>query len=105
MTLFLISEVSNMGDILFFPLNAIDTCCKRIIGATLSLPATTPRIFLVIMVLFIGLALMDKTLLEMFSTKHVSIKKVNRFILPSVLVLFLGWLVLLETLSINLSSA
>lgn len=102
-TFFLVGEALNLRDDLFFPLNAINIYCKGVVGAILFLLATVPKIFLIVLIFFIGLTLVDKRLLGVLLTRHISIGRVNRLILSKVLVLLFSWLILLETLGINLS--
>ena len=102
MTLVFINKALNIGDILLFSLDAIDTCCRRVVGAILFLPATMLRIFLVVLLFFISLVLVDKRLLRVLFVKQVSIEKVSRLIFPRIFVLLFSYSIFLKILSINL---
>lgn len=68
----------------------------------LFLPFVTPKIFLVILVLLVGLALIDRRLIVLLSTRYVNKKSVSKFILPKVLILFFHRFLPLKILCINL---
>lgn len=103
MALSFVVEALNMRNVFLFSLDAIDICCRGIIVATVSLSATTPRTFLVVLVLFAGLGLIGERLLGVLSTMFVNKKSVSRLILLRVFFLFLHRLVFLETLGIDLA--
>lgn len=102
MTLFFTVEVFNIRDILMFFLDDVDTYCKEIIAATLFPPIIAPLISLVVLVLFVGLALVDARLLGLFPTKCVNKGSVSGFILFGVLTLPFCGSVLLKAISIIL---
>lgn len=98
-------EPFNMGDIFFFFLgHDVDTCCKKVIVAILSLPPMTLKTFLVVLVLFVYLALVGKKLLGLLPTKYISKKSVNKLILLKVIIFFFCKSLFLERLGINLAN-
>lgn len=105
MTLSLAGKALNIGNVFPSSLDAVDTYYKGIVSAILSLLATAPRTSLIVLVLFIGLALVNGRLLGILPTRHISMEKVSGLILSGVFVLLLGWSIPSETLDINLPGA
>ena len=97
-------ETFDVREVLFFLLGkGVDTCSRGILASTLSSSTTAPRTSLVVLVLFVGLALVGGRLL--LPTRYVSRGGISGFILPGVLILLLRWSVTSETLGINLPRA
>lgn len=90
MTLYQVVEALNIGDVIPFFLDIDDIHCKEVIGATVFSSAMAPRIFLVVLVFFAGLALVGRRFLGVLSTKHISMRRISGLILSKVFVLFLG---------------
>lgn len=83
----------------------VSNYCKGVIATTLFLSSTVPKtIFLLVLVFFAGLALVNRRLLEIFTIKYISGKGVNRFIPSRVLLLFLCKHLTFEIFGVNLSS-
>lgn len=98
-SLFFAEKVLNIEKILFFFYsNNINTCYSKILALILFPSSIALRMFLVILVYFIGL--IDKRLL--FFTKYISKRGINRFILPRVLIFLFYQILALEKLGINL---
>lgn len=101
-TFFLIEKVFDKRDILpLFLGNDVNTYCKRVMATILSLSPIIPRAFLLVLVYFAGLAMVEKRLIGLLSTRYVNKESVSGFILPKVLILFLCRFVPLEILDIN----
>lgn len=104
MTFFFMVEIFDIGNIFFFFYeNNIDIGYKGIIIATLFLSPTTSIAFLIGLVFFAGLALVNRKLLGLLPTRYVNRKSVSRFILPNIFILFFYRSISLETLDINLA--
>lgn len=99
MTFFLIVKVFNIRNVFFFFFrNDIDTYYRRVMATTLFLSSASPKIFLVILIFFVDLALIG----ELFSTRYVYKKRINRLVLPKVFILLFCWSISIETFGINL---
>lgn len=73
-----------MGDFFSYFLNDVGIYYKGVIATNLSLFTTVPRNFLVVLIFFANLALVNRKLLGMLLTKCISKKSVSRFILLKV---------------------
>lgn len=93
-----------MKDIFSFFLDNINTYYRSVMVATLFLPRTMPKTFLVVLVFFTGLTLVGRRLLEVLPTKYVRKRSINELILLRVLLFLFYRPTPLETLSINLAN-
>lgn len=82
--------------------SGVNTYYKGVLASTLSLSTMVSRIFLVVLVRFISLALIAKRWLV--PTRYISRKDVSGFILLKVFILLFCLFVLLETVGIDFSS-
>ena len=96
-----------MEDIFFYFLDdiGINNCYKGVMAATFFLPFIMPRIFLVVLVFYASLTLVDRRLLGVLATKYVSGKSVSGLISSGVFFLLFYKHILLEILWINLVDA
>lgn len=102
MTILLIVQAFNLEDVFFFFFENNDNICgRRIIVATFLLSSAVLEIFLVVLILFVNLALVN----SFYFTRYVSKRKISELIFPGVIILLSHWSVFLETLGINIPSA
>lgn len=98
----------DLGDIFpfFFDNVSINTYYKRVMDTSLFLSSLMPKTtFLVVLILFTSLALVDRRLLGVFATRYLSGRGVSGFILFRVLFLLFCRLVLVEIVDVNFLSA
>ena len=81
-------KASNLRDVFLFFFDDINisTRCSQVMAITLFLSSSTPRNSLVVLVLFVSLALIDKRL-WLFATRYISDKNVNWISLAGVFLL------------------
>lgn len=100
--LFSIADIAfNLDNIFsFFFKNDINICDREIVVTTLFLSSVVSKTFLVILVLLIGLI---QALMDGFSIKHVSKRKISGFNLSKIFLLLFCRPVFLKTLGVNLT--
>ena len=91
--------VLKLGSVLpYFLRNNINTRGRGVGTMTLFSFFVTPRILLVVMVLFIGLTMISLALIGELPTRHVSKRRISGFSFSGVLLLFFSKFIPLETL-------
>lgn len=69
-TLFFAVKIFDIGDVLlFFHFDDVDIYCRKIMATTLVLPFIASKTFLIILVFFAKLALVDRRLLGLLLTR------------------------------------
>lgn len=92
----------DVKDIFFFFLkNNINTYYRGVIAMTLFLSPLIMKTFLVVLVFFASLALIDRRLLGLLSTKYINRGDISGFHLSGVLILLFCRSIPLKTLDVN----
>lgn len=104
-TLFFAVKVLNIGDILLFSFDTIDTSYRRVMVMTLFLLVIVPRIFLIVLVFCVDLALIGKRLLGVLLIRYVNRESISKLIFFKVFLHLFCRSVSLETLKINLAGS
>lgn len=100
MLLSFIVEILNMRDIFSFFLDNVSVGINywEVMATILFLPPMAPKIFLIVLVLFVSPALVGGRLLEMLAIKYINGKNISRIIPSRVFLRLFCRLIPLKTL-------